>query len=380
MDYMSDLEKDFLHLARLSFEGKKADTIALTQKVVREIIKRRPDLSSQVDGIMNIVRSLKDASLMRNAAPIPVDLDSRLELVWHDTDEITIEPFWVENVKNELDSIVEERKREQDLIKAGLFPTKTILLVGPPGVGKTLSAKWIAAKLNRPLLVLDLAAVMSSYLGKTGNNIRAVLEYAKKRQSVLLLDEFDAIAKKRDDSNEVGELKRLVTVLLQAVDSWPSDGILLAATNHPELLDSAIWRRFDKIINFPKPNASQQESYISKLLDLPAFEKQHYLFLLSSIYQDLSYAEIEKNLNSIQREVVMENITLKEGLDRHIARRVKDLDSESRLSFARLLNDKGCSQRKIQELTGCSRDTLRIRKIGTKTISKIASKKRGKKK
>jgi len=204
---MSDLDKDFLHLARLSFEGKKADTIALTQKVVREITKRRPDLSSQVEGVLNIARSLKDVSAMRHATPVPVDLDSRLELVRHDTDEITIEPFWVENIKSDLDSIIEERKRENDLIKAGLFPTKTILLVGPPGVGKTLSAKWIATKLNRPLLVLDLAAVMSSYLGKTGNNIRAVLEYAKKRQSVLLLDEFDAIAKKRDDSNEVAESK-----------------------------------------------------------------------------------------------------------------------------------------------------------------------------
>ncbi len=377
---MSDLDKDFLHLARLSFEGKKADTIALTQKVVREITKRRPDLSSQVEGVLNIARSLKDVSAMRHATPVPVDLDSRLELVRHDTDEITIEPFWVENIKSDLDSIIEERKRENDLIKAGLFPTKTILLVGPPGVGKTLSAKWIATKLNRPLLVLDLAAVMSSYLGKTGNNIRAVLEYAKKRQSVLLLDEFDAIAKKRDDSNEVGELKRLVTVLLQAVDSWPSDGILLAATNHPELLDSAIWRRFDKIINFPKPNASQQESYISNLIDLPTSEKQNYLSLLSSIYQDLSYAEVEKNLNSIQREVVIENITLQEGLDRHIARRIKDLDSAGRLSFARLLNEKGFSQRKIRELTGCSRDTLRTRKIGIKSKSKISSKKRGKKK
>jgi len=155
---------------------------------------------------------------------------------------------------------------------------------------------------------------------------------------------------------------------------------LLAATNHPELLDSAIWRRFDKIINFPKPNASQQESYISNLIDLPTSEKQNYLSLLSSIYQDLSYAEVEKNLNSIQREVVIENITLQEGLDRHIARRIKDLDSAGRLSFARLLNEKGFSQRKIRELTGCSRDTLRTRKIGIKSKSKISSKKRGKKK
>src|ERR1700733_11402427 len=146
---------------------------------------------------------------------------------------------------------------ETKFADADLHPTKSALFVGPPGVGKTLAARWIAKKLNRPLIVLDLSAVMSSFLGRTGNNVRNVLDYAKGVECIFLLDEFDAIAKRRDDAVEVGELKRLVTVLLQEIDEWPSSGILIAATNHPELLDPAVWRRFDLIVKFPMPAEDQ---------------------------------------------------------------------------------------------------------------------------
>jgi len=98
---------------------------------------------------------------------------------------------------------------------------------------------------------------MSSFLGKTGSNIRVVLDFARRQPCVLLLDEFDAITKRRDDSAEIGELKRLVTVLIQAIDEWPADGLLVAATNHPELLDPAIWRRFDRVVEFPLPTSSE---------------------------------------------------------------------------------------------------------------------------
>jgi len=107
---------------------------------------------------------------------------------------------------------------------------------------------------------------MSSYLGKTGNNVRAVFDHAISRPCVLLLDEFDAIAKRRDDDSDVGELKRLVNVLLQALDDWPANSLLIAATNHGELLDPAVWRRFDHVVQFEPPSV---ELIVTYLNDLP---------------------------------------------------------------------------------------------------------------
>ncbi len=99
----------------------------------------------------------------------------------------------------------------------------------------------------------DLAGVVSSYLGSTGRNLRSVLDFAKEQPCVLLLDEFDALAKRRDDDSDVGELKRIVNVLLLELERWPSDCLLVAATNHPELLDRAVERRFDRVIDIPPP-------------------------------------------------------------------------------------------------------------------------------
>ena len=137
--------------------------------------------------------------------------------------------------------------------------------MGPPGVGKTLTARWLAAQLKVPLYVLDLTAVMSSLLGKSGN-LRAAIDFAKREPCVLLLDEIDAIAKRRSDDSDVGELKRLVTVILQEVDEWPASSVLLAATNHPELIDPALWRRFDLVVQFKTPDEQAVKEAIKRFL------------------------------------------------------------------------------------------------------------------
>ena len=371
---MNDTDKDFLHLARYSLEGRTSDAIALIKKTTREIIRRRPELTKQIEELLTDSQkgaATRSRSITLN--PIPVDADSRLELVrCEPVVRMDVEPVWPEQVKKALFSVVAERKNEMDLIKAGLSPSKTMLLYGPPGVGKTLSAKWLAMELGRPLFILDLAAVMSSFLGKTGNNIRSVLEFAKKTPSVLLLDEFDAIAKKRDDSNEVGELKRLVTVILQAVDDWPSSGMLLAATNHPELLDPAVWRRFDMLIEFPKPSFDQNLIYIKNYLANSGINDDLYNATLAGLLNGLSFAETEKTLNTVLREAVIEKRPLSECLENFISIKKRDLNLNQRLEFAKQLEHRGHSQREISELTGCSRDTLREYGIGVKDKTKKA--------
>jgi hypothetical protein len=213
-------------------------------------------------------------NVMRGAGdfvPAPVDADSRMELVETIYPVVVPkQPVFNADVENVLDNVLKEWRSLDVLIQEGLAPARMLLFCGQPGVGKTLAAYWLAQELKLPLLTLNLATVMSSFLGKTGNNVRAVFDHARSRPCVLLLDEFDAIAKRRDDDSDVGELKRLVNVLLQALDDWPANALLIAATNHGELLDPAVWRRFDHVVEFAPPTADLIETYLA---DLPIGDK-----------------------------------------------------------------------------------------------------------
>lgn len=212
---------------------------------------------------------LPSSSALRSAdsfAPTPVDNDSRMELVEVLYPVILDKtPVLAPKVKEILNGCLKEWDSIDILLKAGLAPDRMLLFCGLPGTGKTMAAHWLAQELNLPLLTLNLATVMSSYLGKTGNNLKAVFDHANTRPCVLLLDEFDAIAKRRDDGSDIGELKRLVNVLLQALDDWPANSLLVAATNHGELLDPAVWRRFDGVIDFEKPSDELIAEYLQEV-------------------------------------------------------------------------------------------------------------------
>lgn len=214
------------------------------------------ELAVAIAPLVSGARSLRGAE---QAAAAPVDADTRLPLVRVDAPGADRPiPVLDEQTKRLVDQVIDERRSADKLTAAGLVPVRSVLMSGPPGVGKTLTAGWLARQLHLPLYTLDLASVMSSFLGRTGANVRAVLNHAQQEPCVLLLDEFDAIAKRRDDDADVGELKRLVTVILQTIDDWTPMSLLVAATNHGELLDPAVWRRFDLTIHFPLPTHSQR--------------------------------------------------------------------------------------------------------------------------
>lgn len=160
-------------------------------------------------------------------------------------------------VATALESIVAEVRLWPTLDSAGLPRRQRLLLQGPPGCGKTTAAEAIATELGRPLLIVRLDAVVSSYLGETASNLRRILDYADQAPFVVLFDEFDALGRSRDDASEHGEMKRVVTAFLQMTDRYRGPSLLLAATNHPTLLDEALWRRFDEVLTFGLPTVHQ---------------------------------------------------------------------------------------------------------------------------
>lgn len=352
-------DKDFFQLARLAAAGKTQDVQLLLRRLANRYQGDMPELAKQLASLVRETPGAK--SVLRGALVegVPVDLDSRLQLARTEYPiMLELEPIWTSQVKEQLEQIVLEQVQVAELHKADLHPTKSALFTGPPGVGKTLAARWLASKLDRPLVILDLAAVMSSFLGRTGNNVRNVIDYAKGVNCVFLLDEFDAIAKRRDDAIEIGELKRLVTVLLQEIDEWPSSGLLLAATNHKELLDPAVWRRFEMIVEFPMPTLDEVRRTIELHLRNDT-EAMRWSDVLSQALNGLSYAEVERELMQIRRQTVLRGQPAATLIRRMVLERMGHLDRKDRTSFALKLMEAGLSQRETHEWTGVSRDTIR---------------------
>jgi SpoVK/Ycf46/Vps4 family AAA+-type ATPase len=146
-----------------------------------------------------------------------------------------------------------ELRREDYLVAHGVGPRRRFLFVGPPGCGKSATAEALADELGRQLAVVNLATVVSSFLGDTAKNLSAIFSAAAEEQWVLLFDEFDAIAKERAEGSDHGELKRVVTAFVQQLDGFVGPSVLIAATNHPALLDLAVWRRFNEVLSFDPP-------------------------------------------------------------------------------------------------------------------------------
>ncbi|OGV65520.1 MAG: AAA family ATPase [Lentisphaerae bacterium RIFOXYC12_FULL_60_16] len=211
-------------------------------------------------------------------------------------------PAVVESACKEL---MEEQNRS-DLLRAhNLEPRNRVLLAGPPGNGKTSLAEALATELAVPLLVVRYEGVIASYLGETAVRLAKLFDQVRPRRCVLFLDEFDVVGKERGDIHETGEIKRVVSSLLLQVDALPSHVVVVTATNHPELLDRAVWRRFQLRLNLPHPTPAQAEEWFKRFERRLGKPMGPSPATVAKKLAGLSFSELEQFGLDVQRRYVL---------------------------------------------------------------------------
>ncbi len=364
---MNEVQSDLAQLIRLALAEQTEDVRLFVARLVRKYRNTDPELAEQMDLYLRAKAPRSSAPMRKAAQPalptqtLPVDDESRLSLLKVFKDESSREqPLLSLDLEETLGQLIQERRQTERLASMGLSPTRSAIFVGPPGVGKTLTARWLASQLGVPLYVLDLTAVMSSLLGRSGSNLRSALDFAKRSPCVLLLDEIDAIAKRRSDDADIGELKRLVTVILQEVDEWPATGLLLAATNHAELIDPALWRRFDLVINFKAPEMPAVKQAIKRFLGQDYALFGRWIDILTFVFNGESFSDIERDLQRFRRAIALSTASDADLIEEFVKSRALVLERQGRIDLAVLLaKQTRLSQHTISDITGVSRDTIR---------------------
>lgn len=253
-----------LNLVRAALGGDEQQVRAVVEALAaEERHKRHPVLADQLIDELARLPHRPRWEVTQSAAPAGphsalLEVQPKLRL-----GDVVLPPV----VRDDLTDLIEEQHRADLLRTYNLEPRHRVLLTGPPGNGKTSTAEAIAAELALPLLVLRYEDVITSYLGETSARLESALEDVRRRHCVFFLDEFDAVAKERADAHETGEIKRVVSSLLLQLDRLPSYVVVCAATNHPELLDRAVWRRFQVRVHLPAPTRAERAEYITTLAD-----------------------------------------------------------------------------------------------------------------
>lgn len=222
-------------------------------------------------------------------------------LIIQDKEEIILDDVFLEpKNKEQFVQLIKEQTYAKELMEYGLPVNNKILLEGSSGCGKTMSAKAIANALGKNIIILNLSNIVSSRIGETSQNIKMIFDKAARERSVLFLDELDQIGKARgSDDKDVGEMRRLVNTLIQLIDYYPENALLLCATNHAEIIDTAIIRRFQLKIKYEMPSKEFLDTFYDSLLskfpeDLRNIERRYEISFAEA--KDHAFTVIKGNL------------------------------------------------------------------------------------
>lgn len=272
---------------------------AVESLIVEERAKKHNILADQLANTIATEYSNKNGMTIRandNAKDLVFEVTPQKQF-----DDLSIEKQTLLICKD----IIEEQHRAELLRSYGLEPRSRILLTGSPGNGKTSLAEAIATHLMYPLFVVRYENLIGSYLGETATRLSNIFNYVRTHNCVLFFDEFDTIGKERGDTKETGEIKRVVSSLLLQMDRLPSYVVVITASNHPELLDRAVWRRFQIRINLEKPSANQISDYINKISNKTNIIFNYNIKNLSNELLGCSYSDIETFCMDVTRQAIL---------------------------------------------------------------------------
>jgi MoxR-like ATPase len=350
-------------IADLVRVGLRGDTSSVRQLARRMLRRQAADAFSTElrQQLGTLIVGQGDAVLRGARPPMPVDGDGQLALATVDDDLLDEPPVLDPSAEAVIGDLIDQRHQAERLALTGLEPPKSLLLQGPPGVGKTLTARFLAHELGLPLMTVELAALMSSLLGQTGQNLRQLLDHARSFPCVLLLDEFDAVAKRRDDQSDIGELKRLVNVLLLELERWPDTGLLIAATNHPQLLDPAVGRRFDVTLALDLPGQAERVTIMRRALERFGLAVDSEVIAASALaFDGASGADVERDVAAAARRAALSDADPSVVLaDIALAGLRDGEDTDRRAAFCAMATKHlGLSQRAVGDLLGISHPTV----------------------
>lgn len=296
-----------LELIKNSFNGNKYQLKKIVEAMIaEERTKQHTILADKLQMELDAVSRLENKELldrnMTSASVAPGVSNFLQEIPVRKSFDDMVLPKNVRTITNEF---VEEQMRADILRSYSLEPRHKIMLVGKPGTGKTTYAEALAERLMLPLYVVRYDALIGSYLGETAMRLRQLFDFVSSRRCILFFDEFDTIGKERGDSHELGEIKRVVSSLLLMTDTLPSYTIVIGASNHAELLDRAVWRRFQIRVELPMPSKNDIEKWLNLFEKRYALDFQYDLAVLANELKGNNFGDIEIFALNVMRKYVL---------------------------------------------------------------------------